>query len=61
MKFFEFTLEFFGSGCSKKVKYNRWETAVKVANKMNEKPTTRRVLEPYKCSSCGKYHIGGRS
>ena len=46
--------------CGKKVKYNSEETAVKSADSMNKKPTTRRELEAYPCYFCKNWHIGGK-
>lgn len=44
--------------CGNKISYSSEESALKASAKMNTKPTTRNVLEPYPCYFCGKWHIG---
>jgi len=43
--------------CGKKVRYNTEETAIKSAEAMNKKVAPK-VLEPYPCPFCEKWHIG---
>lgn len=44
--------------CSRKIRYNTEATATRAANAMNEKITTKRILEPYPCPFCSLWHIG---
>jgi len=44
--------------CSKKIRYNTEATATNVAVIMNEKVTTKNVLEPYPCPFCDGWHVG---
>ena len=43
--------------CGKKIRYSE-KSALKAAEKMNKKPTTRNELEAYPCAFCEKWHIG---
>jgi hypothetical protein len=44
--------------CGKKVAYPTEESALRAAEAMNRKPTTRKKLEGYPCAFCQKWHIG---
>lgn len=44
--------------CGKKVKYSSEERALRAAEEMNNRPTTRNILEPYPCYFCNEWHIG---
>lgn len=46
------------SACGKKVAYGSEISATIAADAMNEKPTTRNVLEAYPCAFCEKWHVG---
>lgn len=45
--------------CGQKVRYASEEKAVKSAEVMNKKPTTRRIVEAYPCPFCNCWHLGG--
>ncbi len=44
--------------CGRKIDYRSEESAARGAAKMNAKPTTRNVLEPYPCAFCQGWHVG---
>ena len=44
--------------CGKKVRYPSEESAVRAADEMNHKPTTKKPLEAYPCPFCEQWHIG---
>lgn len=44
--------------CGNKIKYGSEEKASKASIAMNNKSTTRSVLEPYPCFFCSDWHIG---
>jgi hypothetical protein len=44
--------------CGKKIRWSDEERANKAAGDMNQKPTTRNVLEAYPCPFCKTWHIG---
>jgi len=46
--------------CGAKVQYPTEDSAVRAAESMNKKPTTKRELEPYPCAFCSQWHIGGK-
>ena len=43
--------------CGTKVRYSE-PSAIRAAESMNRKPTTRHELEPYPCYFCSQWHIG---
>lgn len=57
----ELSFDLYKPGCTGKIKYGHFISAQRAADTINAKPTTRRKLEPYRCSYCKKYHIGGVS
>lgn len=44
--------------CGKKVRYSE-ESAIRSAEAMNKKPTTRHEVEAYPCPFCNHWHLGG--
>jgi hypothetical protein len=44
--------------CGKKVRYPAEASAVRAADEMNQKPTTKKPLEAYPCPFCEQWHIG---
>jgi len=55
----EVSIEIVDGSCHGKQRYGHWFSAERAASDMNQKPNTRRTLEPYACKVCGGYHIGG--
>lgn len=46
------------SSCAGKIQYSNHGQARTACWKMNAKPTTKNVLEPYPCPFCQKWHVG---
>lgn len=46
------------STCGNKINYKSEGSAVKAADKMNAKPTTKNELEGYPCAFCNGWHVG---
>ena len=44
--------------CGTKIGYSSEESAATAAAAMNEKPSTRNVLEAYPCAFCERWHVG---
>ena len=44
--------------CGQKIRYPAEDSAVRAADAMNAKPTTKKPLEAYPCPFCEQWHIG---
>ena len=44
--------------CGKKVRYSAESSALRAADEMNKKPSTKKPLEAYPCPFCEQWHIG---
>lgn len=44
--------------CGKKIAYPSEESALRAADQMNAKASTRKPLEGYPCAFCEKWHLG---